>query len=113
MMVFYKDEKGLAIGLAGEVDLPKIEANVVEAAVEKHVPEVSINGNEIEVVVGSVLHPMIDVHYIEAIVVEYSSSFAVKYLHPGEEPKAKFILPEGEKYVAAYAYCNLHGLWKK
>ena len=33
-------------------------------------------------------------------------------LHTGE-PKAVFALAEGEKAVAAYEYCNLHGLWKK
>ena len=25
---------------------------------------------------------------------------------------AEFILAEGDKPVAAYEYCNLHGLWK-
>ena len=33
-------------------------------------------------------------------------------LHPGEAPEAKFILAPGDIPVAAYAYCNLHGLWK-
>ena len=33
-------------------------------------------------------------------------------LAPGGEPKTVFALAEGEKAVAAYAYCNLHGLWK-
>ena len=33
-------------------------------------------------------------------------------LAPGEEPKAVFELV-GEKPVVVYAYCNLHGLWKK
>ncbi|MBO6061828.1 MAG: superoxide reductase, partial [Clostridia bacterium] len=28
------------------------------------------------------------------------------------EPKAYFALVEGDEAVAAYAYCNLHGLWK-
>ncbi|MBQ2309562.1 MAG: desulfoferrodoxin, partial [Erysipelotrichales bacterium] len=30
-----------------------------------------------------------------------------------EAPEAKFVLAEDEKAVAAYEYCNLHGLWKK
>jgi desulfoferrodoxin (superoxide reductase-like protein) len=32
------------------------------------------------------------------------------YLAPGQAPKAVFELG-GEKPVAVYAYCNLHGLW--
>ena len=31
------------------------------------------------------------------------------YLKPGEEPKAYF---SGMGTGTAYAYCNLHGLWK-
>ena len=31
--------------------------------------------------------------------------------NPGEVPEASFCL-NGEKAVAVYAYCNLHGLWK-
>ena len=26
---------------------------------------------------------------------------------------AEFVLAEGEELIAAYEYCNLHGLWKK
>ena len=33
-------------------------------------------------------------------------------LKPGEKPVAVFALTEGDEVVAAYEYCNLHGLWK-
>ena len=33
-------------------------------------------------------------------------------LKPGEEPKAVFLLGDGDEFIAAYEYCNLHGLWK-
>ena len=33
-------------------------------------------------------------------------------LKPGEAPEAVFALAAGEAPVAAYEYCNLHGLWK-
>jgi len=33
-------------------------------------------------------------------------------LQPGEAPEAVFALAEGQKAVAVYEYCNLHGLWK-
>ena len=34
-----------------------------------------------------------------------------KVIQPGQAPEAVFQL-ERETPVAAYAYCNLHGLWK-
>ena len=36
-----------------------------------------------------------------------------KILEPGDKPMACFALCDGENFEAAYAYCNLHGLWKK
>ena len=33
-------------------------------------------------------------------------------LAPEEAPEAAFALAEGDEVVAAYDYCNLHGLWK-
>ena len=49
---------------------------------------------------------------IEWIVLETSTGSQMKALTPGEKPQAVFALADGEKAVAAYAYCNLHGLWK-
>ena len=34
----------------------------------------------------------------------------MKWLKPGMKPMAEFVV--NEKVVAAYEYCNLHGLWK-
>ena len=31
----------------------------------------------------------------------------------GSKPCAQFKLCEGDSVVAAFAYCNLHGLWKQ
>ena len=36
-----------------------------------------------------------------------------KVLKPGDKPQASFAICEGDEVVAAYAYCNLHSLWKK
>lgn len=33
-------------------------------------------------------------------------------LKPGEKPVAAFALTDADAVVAAYEYCNLHGLWK-
>ena len=44
------------------------------------------------------------------LVVTDRSSYR-KFLKPGQAPNVKFHL-DGEKPLAVFAYCNLHGLWK-
>ena len=85
--------------------------NTVDASTEKHVPVVEVTANKVEVVIGEVQHPMAEEHYIEWIALETEQGIQLKKLNPGEEPTAIFRL-NGEKATAAYAYCNLHGLWK-
>ena len=85
--------------------------NTVDASAEKHVPVVEVTANKVEVVIGEVQHPMAEEHYIEWIALETEQGMQLKKLNPGEEPTAIFRL-NGEKAKAAYAYCNLHGLWK-
>ncbi len=89
----------------------ELKANTTDAAVEKHVPVVQKNGNLVEVSVGSVTHPMEEKHYIEWIALETKSTTILKSLKPGDEPKAVFAVADGDDFVRAYAYCNLHGLW--
>ena len=86
-----------------------MEANTVDAAVEKHVPVYEIEGEEIVVKVGEVIHPMEDAHYITFITLVTEDKVMRVDLKPGDEPIVR--LP----YVAGsviYEYCNLHGLWK-
>ena len=85
--------------------------NTVDASTEKHVPVVEGTANKVEVVIGEVQHPMAEEHYIEWIALETEQGIQLKKLNSGEEPTAIFRL-NGEKATAAYAYCNLHGLWK-
>ena len=61
---------------------------------------------------SSVEHPMLPEHFIEWIHLETENGAQIKHLKPGETPEAVFMLAGGEKPVAAFAYCNLHGLWK-
>ena len=83
----------------------------VDASVEKHLPVVSVEDNEVKVAVGSVAHPMADEHYIEWIYLETCCGGQIKYLKPGDAPETTFIV-NGQKPLAVYGYCNLHGLWK-
>ena len=91
----------------------ELKANTTDAAQEKHVPEVSVEGNLVKVKVGSVEHPMTEEHHIAFIYLETENGVARKDLDHTGKPEAVFALAEGENPVAVYEYCNLHGLWKK
>ena len=91
----------------------ELKANTTDAAQEKHVPEVSVEGNLVKVKVGSVEHPMTEENHIAFIYLETENGVARKDLDHTGKPEAVFALAEGEKPVAVYEYCNLHGLWKK
>ena len=84
-----------------------------DGAHEKHVPVVTVEGSKVTVQVGEVEHPMMENHYIQYIWLETNKGFMQKELKPDEKPCAEFVLAEGETAVAAYEFCNLHGLWKK
>ena len=55
---------------------------------------------------------MLPEHYIGWIVLETNLGTQRKELSPAQAPEARFALLEGEEVVAAYEWCNLHGLWK-
>ncbi len=104
-------DAGVPIMCCGQA-MTELVPGTTDAAVEKHVPVVTVDGNKVSVVVGEVEHPMLEAHYIEWITIETTNGAQRKVLKPGEAPKAEFVLTDGEELVAAYAYCNLHGLWK-
>ncbi len=108
-MRFYKLDEQVIISdkalTVGEELIP----NTTDAAGEKHVPVITVSGDEVRVAVGSVEHPSLDAHYIEWIVLVTESGFQMKWLKPGMKPEAVFKVTD--RPVAAYEYCNLHGLW--
>ena len=110
-VITYVDNKGVPVMCCGE-KMQELVPGTVDAALEKHVPVVEKDGNKVSVKVGSVTHPMLEEHYIVFIPIETKNGSQIKYLKPGEEPAAEFVLADGDEFVAAYEYCNLHGLWK-
>ncbi len=92
--------------------MTELEPNHTEAAFEKHIPEVRVEGDTVTAQVGSVIHPMLDAHYIQFLCLETENGVQMRYFRPGDEPKATF-RTAGEKPSAVYEYCNLHGLWAK
>ena len=87
----------------------EITPNTTDGAYEKHVPQIEQHGDHVTVKVGSVPHPMLDVHYIEFILLETQTGYQIKHLTTADQPEADFAVTEPVK--AAYEYCNLHGLW--
>ena len=111
-IVMYVENKNVPISCCGTT-MKELVPNTVDAAAEKHVPVVTVDGNKVTAVVGEVTHPMIPEHYIMWIAIETNKGSQIKYLKPNEAPVAEFMLAEGETLVATYEYCNLHGLWVK
>lgn len=91
-------------------EMKELIPNTSEGAGEKHIPVVKMNGTELEVFVGEIMHPMIEDHFIEWILLEEENGYQIEYLKPEQEAKVKFQEVQGK---AVYAYCNIHGLWKK
>lgn len=85
--------------------------NSDENVFEKHIPMIEKNGRKVNVQVGSVIHPMLDNHYIEWIALASETGTYRHYLKPSEEPKAYF--ETDSDHFTIYAYCNVHGFYKK
>ncbi|MCD8036568.1 MAG: desulfoferrodoxin [Clostridiales bacterium] len=110
-IITYVENKGVPVMCCGE-KMQELVPGTIDAALEKHVPVVERDGNKVTVCVGSVAHPMLEEHSIKFIAIETKQGSQIKYLNPGEEPKAVFAIAEDDEFVVAYEYCNLHGLWK-
>lgn len=104
-------DSGVDVVCCGE-KMSEIIPGTSDGAADKHVPVVQVEGNTVTVKVGSTTHPMAPVHYIEWIAVQTDRGISFKKLNPGEEPAAVFTLADNEKFETAFAYCNLHSLWK-
>ena len=85
--------------------------NIISKYVASGVPVVEVNGNKVIVKVGEVAHPMTEAHLISWIYLETNFGGHERVLSHTDEPKAEFVLADGEKALRAYEYCNLHGLW--
>ena len=109
-IIAHVQDSGVRCVCCGE-EMKPLVPNTSDGAGEKHVPVISVDGRTVTVTVGSVEHPMLEAHYIAWIILETKQGRQRKTLAPGEKPIATFALTEGDEAVAAYEYCNLHGLW--
>ena len=110
-IIAFVENKGVPVMCCGE-KMKALVPGSVEAAVEKHMPVITVEGQKVTVAVSSVTHPMLPEHYISWISLQTKQGNQRKVLTPGSAPVAEFMLCDGDQVEAAYAYCNLHGLWK-
>lgn len=109
-IITFAENKGVPVVCCGE-KMHKLEPGSVDAAVEKHVPVYTVDGNTVTVTVGSVIHPMTTEHLIDWIALETEQGTQIKHLTADSAPSVTFALADGDKIKNVYAYCNLHGLW--
>ena len=110
-LVSMVQDAGVKMVCCGE-KMKELVPNTVEAAVEKHIPVITVNNDLVSVNVGSIEHPMTQEHSIKWICLVSEQGFQLKKLQPADPPEASFALTQGDKPTEVYAYCNLHGLWK-
>ncbi len=109
-IVAYVTNKGVPVSCCGE-KMEEIVPGTVDASKEKHIPVISVDGNKVHVTVGSVEHPMTPEHFIDWVAIQTKEGNQRKLLKNGV-PSVDFMICDGDEVIAAYAYCNLHGLWK-
>ena len=97
-------------------EMQLLEAGVTDAAQEKHVPAVTVEGSLVKVNVGSVTHPMTAEHFIQWVVVETDRDALIHW--PQGEKAALASGRDGagplpdEMIRAANAYVDfIHELW--
>ena len=88
-----------------------LKASTFDTLYEKHLPLITESDGITTVHVGSLPHPMTEEHHIDWILLETDKGFSLKYLKAADDPMAEFSLPLKEHRIAAYDYCNIHGLW--
>ena len=93
-----------------EQDMELFSSKSQEEGNEKHLPVVEEADGKLKVKVGSVLHPMEDVHYIEWVELITPERSYMMFLNSGDKPEVEFCFVPTVYTVRAY--CNIHGLWK-
>ena len=111
IVTLLSEEKGKLV-CCGE-KMKELIPGTVDAAKEKHIPEVEVEGSLVKVTVGEVIHPMTEAHLINFVVLETNKGMYVHHFTHTDQPITEFVISEGEEVVKVYEYCNLHGLWAK
>ncbi len=103
--------KGGAVSSCCGEEMKPAEVKTEDFVKEKHVPYIERQDGGVLVKVGKeTAHPMTEEHYIVFIEICADGVLMRKYLKPGDAPEAFF--KTDAKQIAAWEYCNKHGLWK-
>lgn len=78
---------------------------------EFHTPLLIKERDKAIIKVGLKPHPSENDHYIKWISLVTNKGTYIKYLKPGDEPKATFLLEKDEEVKEVYSLCNIHLLW--
>ena len=111
-IIEYVKKSGVPVMCCGK-KMTELVPGASDGAQEKHVPVITVDEDKVTVEVGAVEHPMVEEHYIEWIAIETTRGSQRVKLDYTDKPRAEFKLADGEELMAAYEYCNLHGLWEK
>lgn len=105
------EDSGVPLVCCGE-KMAELVPNTTDAAAEKHVPVIKVDGQKVTVDIGSAPHPMTEEHHISWVYIQTEKGGQRKSLDHTGAPSVTFMLSEDDKMVTAFSYCNLHGLWK-
>jgi len=95
-----------------EKPMRELVPNTTDAAKEKHVPVIIIEGNKVTVKVGEVPHPMTPEHYILFIELVVGEKVLRHDFKEGATvAEAVFMVEDATVPMIAREYCNLHGFW--
>lgn len=112
-IVVYAENKGLPLTCCGEVMKELVPYDTEsEDFGEYDMPISSYEGVAIVAVGSRRPHPMTPEHYIKWVVLETKEGKQRKDLLPTDDSLVKFAISPTDEVVAAYAYCNVHGLAK-
>ncbi len=89
-----------------------VEEKASEEGMEKHLPVITVDGDEVKIKVGSVPHPMTEEHFIQWIECIVDGKSYRQELLPTSSPEADFEIDGNLSNIVVRAYCNVHGLWK-
>ncbi len=93
--------------------LLEVNAKTDDPETNKHVPFIEETANGYKVKSGkNEFHATDSDHHTMFIELHVDNKFVYRRTFElNEKPEVEFISPKG-KQVTAYAFCNLHGLWK-
>ena len=77
-------DKGVPLMCCGQ-KMEELVPNTTDGALEKHVPQITREGNHVTIQVGSTIHPMLEEHYIQLIAAVYYFDLERKRVQNGTE----------------------------